>query len=152
MSLFLCPRWRNKSDLFIFIYLTDLHLITADINTRLAIWCSFIISMQRAPTVSILSLINSTSQLPFYSSSSTHHSKSIHLSSLSTSYPMPLAAPYLQHRWYNHSFICRHCVSFIPNSLLLSAHFRAPHTLYLLYILCTTTLSNPPSAATPLPR
>ena len=46
----------------------------------------------------------------------------------------------------------RQFLDFIPNPLLLSTLFSAPHALYPSFILCTTSLSHPPSAATWDPR
>ena len=49
-----------------------------------------------------------------------------------------------------HSY--RHFLAFIPNPLLLSTLFSASHTLYPSFILCTTSLSHPPTAATYNPK
>ena len=46
----------------------------------------------------------------------------------------------------------RHFLGFIPSPLLLSTLFSDPHALYHSFILCATTLSHPPSAATCDPR
>ena len=107
-----------------------------------------------AQTISILSG-PLYSLLPFYSSSPTHlfipnsihswhsnqtsqtlHLKNIHFPSLSTSHTPCLFS--VQRSWYNYSFIyCRHFLAFIPNPLLLSTLFSAPHALYTSFILCT---------------
>ena len=42
----------------------------------------------------------------------------------------------------------RHFLSFIPNPLLLRTLFSAPQALYPSFILCTTSLSHHPTAAT----
>ena len=41
----------------------------------------------------------------------------------------------------------RHFLAFTQNPLLLRTLFSAPHALYPWFILCTTSLSHPPSAA-----
>ena len=46
----------------------------------------------------------------------------------------------------------RHFLAFIPNPLLLSTLFSAPHSLYPSFILCTTSLSHLPSAVSYDPR
>ena len=46
----------------------------------------------------------------------------------------------------------RHFLAFIPNPLLLRTLFSAPQALYPSFILCTTSLSHPPSAANYDPR
>ena len=78
----------------------------------------------------------------------------IHFPSLSTSSTPCLC--FVQRRWYNYSFIIiiisyRH-YAFMPNPVLLSKHFSAPHVLYSSFILCTTSISHPPSATTCYPR
>ena len=42
----------------------------------------------------------------------------------------------------------RHFLAYIPNPLLLRTLFSAPQALYPSFILCTTSISLPPSAAT----
>ena len=60
------------------------------------------------------------------------------------------SAPYNAVGTITHSY--RHFLAFIPSPLLLSFLFSAPHTLYPSFILCTTPLSHPQSAATCDPR
>ena len=64
------------------------------------------------------------------------------------SYPMPLlrTTPLVQ------LVLHIHFLAFIPSPLLLSILLSTPHTQYPSFILCTTTLSHPPSAATWDPR
>ena len=46
----------------------------------------------------------------------------------------------------------RHFLAFIPYPLLLSTLLSPPHALYPSFILCTTSLSHPPSTDTSDPR
>ena len=46
----------------------------------------------------------------------------------------------------------RHCFAFIPNNLMFITFFSTSHALYPSFILCTTSVSQPPSAATCDPR
>ena len=57
----------------------------------------------------------------------------------------------VQRSWYIYSSY-RHFLTFIRNPLLLRALFSDPQALYPSFILCTTSLSHPPSAATCYPR
>ena len=60
------------------------------------------------------------------------------------------SAPYNAVGTITHSY--RHFFAFIPNPLLLRTLFSTSQTLYQSFILCTTSLSHPPSAATCDPR
>ena len=61
-------------------------------------------------------------------------------------YPIPLLAPY--NAVGTITPLYRHFLGFIRSPLSLSTFFRAPHALYPSFILCTTSLSHPSSAAT----
>ena len=54
---------------------------------------------------------------------------SIHFPSLCTSHTPCLCS--VQQRWHEYSNSCRHFLAFIPNPLLPSTLFSAPHALYL---------------------
>ena len=130
-------------------------------HTILAMWYLSVLSTSKP---SQYSLINSTCQLPFYSSSSTHSfiPNSIHFISrtftflLSALFIMPHAsAPYNYVGRITPS--CRH-FPFIPNLLLLGTLFRPPHALYPSFIVLHTShivhllsLATPGTEINPLP-